>query len=283
MLSGLPTGSSVVAEMALAIAAAQHFNSNGINVLTFARASGDMCTSLGNGFSNLMLILFFASEHGWPHEPDVLVEGDDSVWRGDYDPLTLGDFASLGFELKMMDESSDLGESGFCQIYCVTEERENLVAPAKYLAGIGWTGSAWLESSPSKLKSLLRAKAFSLVCEAPAAPVVAKLGLWLIRATDDVAARTPLHDSDNWYRDQIMLSSLEKCVKRALQGPTMAARDFVWKKWHLAPETQIQMEQWFDNQVDVHQIDFPPIVEYVSHELPWWVWSGARLVEQIYR
>ena len=66
------------------------------------RMSGDMCTSLGNGFTNLMLARFIVHEKGGKLEG--FVEGDDGLFCTDVE-LDSGDYAKLGFTIKIEEVS----------------------------------------------------------------------------------------------------------------------------------------------------------------------------------
>lgn len=81
------------------------------------RMSGEMWTSLGNGFTNLMLMLFYAESMGI--NIDGYVEGDDGIFAtdDDYDacPINISNFmASYGFDLKI-DHYNCIEECRFCQ------------------------------------------------------------------------------------------------------------------------------------------------------------------------
>jgi hypothetical protein len=74
------------------------------------RMSGDMITSLGNGFTNLMLIKFLVFEKGGSYA--ALVEGDDGLIATDI-TLDPSDFLKLGFTIKMK-EVTDPCSASFC-------------------------------------------------------------------------------------------------------------------------------------------------------------------------
>jgi hypothetical protein len=77
------------------------------------RMSGEMNTSLGNGFTNLMLLLFLFSELG--EEVSPVVEGDDSCTSYMNRAPTTKDFADLGFTIKIQ-TYDNFEEMSFCGI-----------------------------------------------------------------------------------------------------------------------------------------------------------------------
>lgn len=72
--------------------------------------SGDMCTSLGNGFSNKMKAEFLAYKAGGTI--DGFVEGDDGLFVTNFE-LRSSDYEKLGFTIKI-EEIADPCEASFC-------------------------------------------------------------------------------------------------------------------------------------------------------------------------
>lgn len=133
------------------------------------RMSGDMCTSLGNGFTNLMLAMFLVSEK--KGELEGFVEGDDGIFRSTV-PLTVDDYASLGFTIKI-EEVPHPCLASFCGVICA-ESGQIIRDPAKFLCNFGWTLS-FLSGQLPLMTSLLRAKALSACYETPQCPIVGVL------------------------------------------------------------------------------------------------------------
>lgn len=153
------------------------------------RMSGDMCTSLGNGFSNLMLWMFFMQENcvQWF---DGLVEGDDGLFAINGSPPTIEQFALLGFVVKI-DEISVPTEASFCGI---VSAGQNVRDPARFVRGF-----CWYEGAPTSLhheRELLRAKALSALYESPACPVVSALASYALELTTGV---NPVFKTDGYH------------------------------------------------------------------------------------
>lgn len=237
-------------------------NANGVTISqTEARMSGDMCTSLGNGFTNLMVMTFVAHLKGWKECVGV-VEGDDGLFRIAGDIPSSEDFEMVGFTIKS-EISNELGNAGFCQLYYAEGEYENLVDPLKILLRAGWTMTSSLHSSPEKLEPLALAKAYSMVCEAPANPITGALALWLIRNIKQTA-KFDYFDSDRWWVEQCMKSNLDECIARALKGPTLSQRLFCQSKWNIAVSDQIEIENYFNNSNRIGPIRCPLIMKYMD-------------------
>ncbi len=158
------------------------------------RMSGDMCTSLGNGFTNLMLSSFFVSRVGGHIK--VVVEGDDSIVGTDVD-IDVAEIAKLGFIMKKVSVPS-LHLTSFCGLM-LSRELTAMVDPVKVLLNFGWSHSPLALSSSKNYKPLLRAKAMSLVYEYPRCPIVTALGLKWLEMTEGAEARF----GDDWYHKHV--------------------------------------------------------------------------------
>lgn len=130
------------------------------------RMSGDMCTSLGNGFTNLMVFSWLMQGRSWTGT----VEGDDGIFCvHDRKPLPLpADYARLGFDIKI-ERHERPEKASFCGIVAT---RTGLIKdPAKTLQSFGWTRTQ-THAPEHVLWELLRAKALSLAYEAPHCPIL---------------------------------------------------------------------------------------------------------------
>jgi len=145
--------------------------------------SGDMCTSLGNGFTNLMILKFLAFKKG--AQIRLLVEGDDGLFatNAQFSPA---DFAQLGFKVKLK-ASRDPCTSSFCGLI-FSESGQIVRDPLKFFAGFGWTGS-FLNAGAKVMWQLLRAKALSAAYETPQCPIVGVMAREALRRTVGVQAR----------------------------------------------------------------------------------------------
>lgn len=147
------------------------------------RMSGDMCTSLGNGFSNLMLAKFIVSEKGG--DLTGFVEGDDGIFASSVD-LTEEDYRRLGFTIKIV-EVDDPCTASFCgMVFSGTSQiiRE----PRRFLMGFGWTQS-FINAGGKIMDELLRAKALSAVYETPHCPIIGAMSRYALAQTSHVHPR----------------------------------------------------------------------------------------------
>jgi hypothetical protein len=147
------------------------------------RMSGDMCTSLGNGFSNLMLAKFIASEKGG--ELTGFVEGDDGLFASTVE-LTAEDFLKMGFTIKIV-EVDDPCTASFCGMI-FAESGEIIRDPYRFMENFGWTRSC-LGGGHDVMQQLLRAKALSTAYETPQCPIVGAFARHALEVTRGVVPR----------------------------------------------------------------------------------------------
>lgn len=155
------------------------------------RMSGDMCTSLGNGFTNLMLALFIV-ESKKNGKLRGFVEGDDGLFSTTV-PLTTSDYESLGFTIKI-EEVANPCEASFCGLVFASSG-EIVRDPVRFLNRFGWT-SSFINAGPLVMDELLRAKALSAAYETPQCPIVGVIARHAIHLTTGV---TPRFTEDGYH------------------------------------------------------------------------------------
>lgn len=140
--------------------------------LTGCRLSGEMWTSLGNGFSNLMNMLFLCKNKDI--ECDGFVEGDDGLFGLSAPLLTNEDFASLGFVIKMEYENQ-VQNTTFCGNTFSDESMKLLINPEN-IGRMFWTcAPQYLNARGNRLKDLFRSKAASMYVTGRYTPIAGLL------------------------------------------------------------------------------------------------------------
>jgi len=181
------------------------------------RMSGEMVTSLGNGFTNKMVLHFIAHRKGG--RCVEVVEGDDGLFHASV-PYEVQDFIELGFDAKLEVRQS-LFRSGFCGMR-MAEDFTTMTDPRKVLLNFGWSHSPLAGKSHRVDRGLLLGKATSLLCEHPQCPIVGPFALSVYRALRRYKAR---FDRKNYGRkDYLNESFVAKCIALAEKGPTDQAR-----------------------------------------------------------
>jgi len=135
------------------------------------RMSGEMNTSLGNGFSNLMFILYICSKNPSVGTVIAKIEGDDSICSCSGTPPTTKEFTDFGLRIKM-EVHNELTTASFCGMIFDLKDKTNITDPREVLATFGWTSYRYIRSKASVKMTLLRCKALSLAYQYPSCPVL---------------------------------------------------------------------------------------------------------------
>jgi len=204
------------------------------------RMSGEMWTSLANGFSNLMNVLFLAKENH--QDIDGFVEGDDGLF-GMYEPFLNADmFAQLGFKIKM-NYGYDLNHTSFCGNVFDKDEQLLIVNPEN-IARLFWTCTVnYLNARPSKLLQLLRGKAMSLYCIAKNTPISSVLAYSMLK----LLGPGPILIDPNrkWWRSQLIASFKSVIIEEPIIS--MKSRALFCEKYGISIEFQYLMEKYIRN------------------------------------
>jgi len=145
----------------------QHIHwSSGRSRIEGRRMSGEVNTSLGNGFANIAICKFVASQCGDPNAR-VVVEGDDAIIACSV-PLDELHFNRLGIkvDLKLVPTP---GHAGFCQQYWDVDH-QRMLSPS-YMMRVGWSSKCPVNASAEFRMQLLAAKLMSLSWVAPHSPL----------------------------------------------------------------------------------------------------------------
>jgi hypothetical protein len=227
-----------------------HFRDFIVHLLA-TRMSGEMCTSLGNGFSNLMFMLYVCKING---NTKVVgkVEGDDGIFRMDGPFPTSQLFARLGLNIKMEVHDS-INTASFCGIIFDTEDKCNVTDPRKVLATFAWTTKQYACASDKKMKLLLRCKALSLAYQYPGCPIISSLAQYGLRVTRSYDIRGFIRENrsfGHWEREKL-LDALRDEKNILIVPPRFGTRMLVEEKFGISVESQIRLEKYLDTKLDM--------------------------------
>lgn len=229
------------------------------------RMSGDSNTSLGNGFTNLMLTMFMCKKMGL--EFHGFVEGDDGIFVFSGQP----DFTimrRLGFDIKL-EPHQTLFTTSFCGLM-LSRSLAQYTDPVYEIVKFGWSTSAQRNSKKkSVLYGLLRAKALSLFYCHPRCPMVTTLALKFIQLTQEYK---PIFGTGFWEKKIV-----EETIKfehdaqiEFDKGITDADRADFNSLYHITPEIQVAFERYVSGLDKIQQLDHWSIDAIcVSPHLAW--------------
>lgn len=191
------------------------------------RCSGDMWTSLFNGFGNLMSFGFACQELG--SKFDGYVEGDDGIFAVSGEVPSPELMKDLGFEVKM-EVHSNPEEASFCGLILAGDQI--IRDPIKFLQKFGWT-SSYLDAGPKMMRKLALAKSLSALYETPDCPIVSAAARFVYDRTKGVK---PVWESGRY-----------RTVPRDFRPPktevSTQTRVLFAKLYKVSPEAQVAIEE----------------------------------------
>lgn len=204
------------------------------------RMSGEMDTSLSNGFTNLMLYLFASKEAGCDISKIVgYVEGDDGLFRNDGPIPTAEIFESLGMTIKI-GITDKLERASFCgQVYDI-EDLTVVTDIRDQVCRLGWTNKQYVNSGPKVCLELLRARGFSLAYQYGACPILGAIGETILRLTSKHKIRQSIIDSMDEYSRLFLLEAISWGPQ--IRNPGIATRILVEEMYNISISEQIEIE-----------------------------------------
>jgi len=196
------------------------------------RMSGETCTSLGNGITNLVLTSFVVQLYGGK-VLDAIVEGDDGLFAIEGHVPSEADFRKCGCKVKMQ-VCDDLSSAGFCSMYFVEagDRRVMMRAAPEKLAKFGWSMSALRFGNEGTRMELLRGAAFALAAELGSCPIFWAVADGVLR---DTMGYVPRFDTDGYHR-------YTASTAVAVRAPSYEVRAAYAQQFGLTVEEQFALE-----------------------------------------
>lgn len=224
-------------------------------IISMSRASGELNTSSGNGWSNLIILTYVARVKG-AHETRQQIEGDDGIARvfpnSAYPTAT--DYEDLGWLCKLITNNC-FSEASFCGIVADPTDLINVCDVKAYVADFGWTKQQYLDANERTLEALIRAKGYSAIYQYPGCPIIDSLGHYALRITEKSVVHNKMmkmyrrgHLADSRYKNQrfeAIFNSLKKIPPRK-EAP-MNTRLLVEKLFNISIQEQIEAEKYLDS------------------------------------
>jgi len=243
----------------------------GINVQA-RRMSGEMNTSLGNGFSNLIFMRTISRLYGFGEARGV-VEGDDGLFRYEAGRAPTSEhFTRNGFNIKL-DIHTKISFASFCGLLFDEDCRDIISDPRKILASFGWTSQKYANASVSTIKKLLRCKALSMAHAYPACPIVSELARYGLRATRSynvgqfIKSRRDLnmYDRDRLEQAEIYFRKNRDELSVPCKEIGMGSRLLVEELYGISVAKQLEIEQMLREKDDLTEIVVPGIDDLVPN------------------
>lgn len=208
-----------------------------------SRMSGDMWTSMANGFTNQAIIEFMIEDayqrHGY-FDIDYLVEGDDGFICTDA-PLDFNIPKLLGFKLKC-EQKTDKNDVSFCGI-CEFEGKlvpdiRRILNHYGYVHGRSLVSAVNSKSKRSKKKLLdmIHSKALSLLAQSRGIPILQPIAQQQLKLGGHYNPKYV----DWWEKEFYDFNNLEKMHAEPI---TDDMRLFVEKRFNIPVSTQLDIEK----------------------------------------
>lgn len=229
------------------------------------RMSGEMNTSLGNGFANLMAYHFIHHRLG-NTQVDGVFEGDDGL--GCYDGVspTEQDYLNLGLTCKIL-LVEKVSEASFCGLIFDEQCMISITDPIKALLNLGWSNYYYVGGGPKCRKQLLKSKLLSMAHQYRGVPILQEAAYKLL--TFIHPDLKPIHASLSRYYD----SQLLEIMKGPLPDPIpvdMRTRLVMEKEFGVTVREQLILEQKFRNMTKLPESYTDPII--IAHATDDMVW-----------
>lgn len=228
------------------------------------RMSGEMSTSVSNGFMNLLITHFLLEEAGNSFY-DSFIEGDDSLSSYDVRPPTPEEYEQLGAKIKI-EYPNNLCEASFCGQVFDEQDLDNVVNPMEALVSFGWTTSQYLNASYKTLRSLLKCKGLSLLYQYSGCPILRSVALYALRITNDIpfedAFEVQRKEKMGLYAKEQWIEVLDNYKEGNIFKNTVKdnTRSLVERLYKIPITLQVQFEAYMDLKSDLSPINFEPLM-----------------------
>jgi len=249
----------------------KHFNLT----LEATRMSGEMCTSLGNGFSNLVFFLYACHVEGITCTG--VIEGDDGLFVCSPKIPDQKTFIEMGLTIKL-EEHTSLETASFCGIIFDKIDKINITDPMEVLLTFGWSKRYHVGMNRIRHLELLRAKSLSFAYQYQGCPIIQELAHAGLRVTKHVDLRRYLNNDRSlnmWEREQL-LEALETSSANNYQSLKrdipMNTRNLMMDKFGIEPSDQIEIENYLAALDTIRELDHVTIQKYYK---PIWEYFDA--------
>lgn len=227
------------------------------------RMSGEMNTSIGNGFTNLMVYLFAMHKFGCK-EFDCIVEGDDclGVYLGPIIPEQF--YNDLGFTIKIK-YYEECNTASFCGQIFDFDTFTVIADPLKLILNFGWASSRYKDGNAKTMRGLLRSKALSYFHQYPGAPIIHSFANAMVRMTHGFRYKID-KSLTHWEQKRALNYCTREIETRVV---SYSSRLIMAEVFGFSIDEQINLESYFDS-LDILAPLWHPIIDRhcsAEHEL----------------
>lgn len=245
------------------------------------RMSGEMDTSLSNGFTNMMLTFFTANQkhvsqgyvgnmESWINNYHEYVtgvfEGDDGlcVFHPNCHPTTK-DFTQMGVIIKLEDVPA-IGLASFCGNLFDPIDLIQVCDPIKVVASIGWSNKKYVKASQQTRYAILRCKANSYLNQYRGAPIIQSLAAYILRTCPEDVERELryVENSGHWMKGKY--SQAYTSLNKTLKLTPRRTRLLVEQLFNIPIDVQITFEKYLDSLIVLQPLNVDCLMQYIPHD-----------------
>lgn len=222
------------------------------------RMSGEMNTSLGNGFSNLMFLLYACHKYELRYSGPI-IEGDDALIGLDK-PIPEQYYKDMALNVKL-EFVDDISEGSFCGLVYDPIELINIREPLEPLCTTTWITRKYAACNKNTYYSLLRSKALSLMFEYPGCPILYNYGRKLFDLLKEYEIK---FDCTNSY-DRIRFLRMHEQYKENIlpyKETGLRTRLLMEKIFKIPVSAQLLLEQEIE-KMSLEDMTLPSVLNYV--------------------
>lgn len=223
--------------------------------MTATRMSGEMNTSLGNGFTTVVLNMFVA----WLKETevDLFAEGDDNIgmWADRFKAPTTMEWRNLGWIMKV-EEPDVVSEASFCGNVFAVENQVVVTDPREALLNFGWTKKNYTRAKRSVLLQLLKSKGLSMAHQYNGCPMLSAFGRRIAYLTRNVTIRKSVFNNMNMYERDELRFYWDNVNLPQEKTVDYYSRQLVERLYNIPVQDQMQFE------LDVNKIELDMVLSF---------------------
>jgi hypothetical protein len=229
------------------------------------RMSGEMNTSLGNSYFNLLISAFIAYKSGNSLDEimaSILIEGDDCLCKTTIVP-DVSMYEKLGAKVKQ-NYYPDPTHASFCGMIFDMDAEQIIVDPIDKLLNLFYTNESYLMSNQRVHNDLLKAKAMSLLYSYPGCPIIGEACKWIMRNTVSADPSRILRTNMSVYEREKWNDILKTPIP--FQEPKLKTRLLMEEKFSIPVSFQLRLENHFKTMDKLAPWSFPELLEYCKSE-----------------
>jgi hypothetical protein len=230
--------------------------------LKATRMSGEMNTSVGNGFSNLMINLYMAELHKCG-QTTICVEGDDGIMTFQFpeNAPTESDFKKNGLIIKLI-ESDNLADLSFCGQVFDPDDGIVLTEPFDALVNAGYSRKLYIRASYTVRLQLLRARALSMIYQYNGCPMLCSFAMRVIYLTRNVVIRDSIINMMEMYKRGLIREALSIHVEPIIPSSNAPCRLLFSRLYGVSVSDQLIFESKMSELQLNSEIDCSAILDY---------------------